>query len=108
MAKEPLSFVVDESDPPEYTRLAVGTEGYSPVDLRDLVTRTIQVAVGRAVSEVGVGVEKVGTGLMCMFHYLTIIWEGYTFSEGFCRGTRRICTSLTEGCALTKVGHRVG
>ncbi|KAG1751773.1 hypothetical protein EDB19DRAFT_1893120 [Suillus lakei] len=54
MAKEPLSFVVDESDPPEYTRLAVGTEGYSPVDLRDLVTRTIQVAVGRAVSEVGV------------------------------------------------------
>lgn len=59
MAKEPLSFVVDESDPPEYTRLAVGTEGYSPVDLRDLVTRTIQVAVGRAVSEVGVGVEKV-------------------------------------------------
>ncbi|KAG1873799.1 P-loop containing nucleoside triphosphate hydrolase protein [Suillus subluteus] len=59
MAKEPLSFVVDESDPPEYTRLAVGTEGYSPVDLRDLVTRTIQVAVGRAVSEVGVDVEKV-------------------------------------------------
>ncbi|KAG2078617.1 AAA-domain-containing protein [Suillus decipiens] len=59
MAKEPLSFVVDESDPPEYTRLAVETEGYSPVDLRDLVTRTIQVAVGRAVSEVGVSVEKV-------------------------------------------------
>ncbi|KAG2343853.1 AAA-domain-containing protein [Suillus weaverae] len=59
MAKEPLSFVVDESDPPEYTRLAVATEGYSPVDLRDLVTRTIQVAVGRAVSEVGVDVEKV-------------------------------------------------
>ncbi|KAG2135369.1 P-loop containing nucleoside triphosphate hydrolase protein [Suillus bovinus] len=59
MAKEPLSFVIDESDPPEYTRLAVGTEGYSPVDLRDLVTRTVQVAVGRAVSEVGVGVEKV-------------------------------------------------
>ncbi|KAG2125764.1 P-loop containing nucleoside triphosphate hydrolase protein [Suillus clintonianus] len=59
MAKKPLSFVVDESDPPEYTRLAVGTEGYSPVDLRDLVKRTIQVAVGRAVSEVGVNVEKV-------------------------------------------------
>ncbi|KAG0694266.1 P-loop containing nucleoside triphosphate hydrolase protein [Suillus ampliporus] len=59
MAKEPLSFVIDESDPPEYTRLAVETEGYSPVDLRDLVTRTIQVAVGRAVSEAGVGVEKV-------------------------------------------------
>lgn len=59
MAKEPLSFVVDESDPLEYTRLAVETEGYSPVDLRDLVTRTIQVAVGRAVSEVGVDVEKV-------------------------------------------------
>jgi peroxin-1 len=59
MAKEPLSFVVDESDPPEYTRLAVETEGYSPVDLRDLVTRTIQVAVGRAVSEEGVDVEKV-------------------------------------------------
>ncbi|KAG1750462.1 P-loop containing nucleoside triphosphate hydrolase protein [Suillus paluster] len=59
MAKEPLTFVIDESDPPEYTRLAVETEGYSPVDLRDLVTRTIQVAVGRAVSEAGVGVEKV-------------------------------------------------
>ncbi|KAG1786406.1 P-loop containing nucleoside triphosphate hydrolase protein [Suillus plorans] len=58
MAKEPLSFVVDESDPPEYARLAVGMEGYSPVDLRDLVTWTVQVAVGRAVSEVGVGVEK--------------------------------------------------
>jgi peroxin-1 len=58
VAKEPLSFVIDESDPLEYTRL-VETEGYSPVDLWDLVTRMIQVAVGHAVSEAGVGVEKV-------------------------------------------------
>jgi hypothetical protein len=28
VAKKPLSFVIDESDPPEYTRLAVETEGY--------------------------------------------------------------------------------
>ena len=59
VAKEPLSFVIDDSDPPEYTRLAVEMEGYSPVDLRDLVTRTIQVAVGRAVSESGADVETV-------------------------------------------------
>ncbi|KAG1798811.1 hypothetical protein EV424DRAFT_467299 [Suillus variegatus] len=90
MAKEPLSFVVDESDPPEYARLAVGMEGYSPVDLRDLVTWTVQVAVGRAVSEVGVGVEK--------SHFRRkILW----------RPKRDLCLSL-RGCALTKVGCRVG
>ncbi|KAG1750425.1 uncharacterized protein EDB91DRAFT_1244003 [Suillus paluster] len=49
MAKKPLPFNIDEFDPLEHTRLA---EGYSHVDLRDLVTRTIQVAVGRAVLEV--------------------------------------------------------
>ena len=55
VAKEPLSFVIDKSDPPEYTWLAVEMEGYSPVDMRDLVTQTIQVVVGRAVSEGGMG-----------------------------------------------------
>src|SRR6267154_6861612 len=55
VAKELLSFVIDKSDPPEYTWLAVEMEGYSPVDMRDLVTQTIQVVVGRAVSEGGMG-----------------------------------------------------
>jgi hypothetical protein len=86
VAKEPLSFVIDESDPPEYTRLAVETEGYSPVDLRDLVTRTIQVAVGRAVSEAGVGVEKV-----CKLDVHVPMFDeefvGDAFGERFCGGS---------------------
>lgn len=40
--------IIDPDDPPNTTMIATHTEGYSPVDLQDLVTRTVQQGANRA------------------------------------------------------------
>ena len=50
---------MDPDDPPNFAMISTHTEGYSPVDLQDLVTRTVQQGASRAFLKHGAGATEV-------------------------------------------------
>jgi peroxin-1 len=50
---------VDPDDPPNFAMISTHTEGYSPVDIQDLVTRTVQQGASRAFLKHGAGATEV-------------------------------------------------
>ncbi|KAG8215478.1 P-loop containing nucleoside triphosphate hydrolase protein [Butyriboletus roseoflavus] len=51
--------ITDPDDPPNFAMVSAHTEGYSPVDLQDLVTRTVQQGASRAFLKHGAGATEV-------------------------------------------------
>ncbi|KAI9457841.1 P-loop containing nucleoside triphosphate hydrolase protein [Boletus coccyginus] len=51
--------IMDPGDPPNFAMISTHTEGYSPVDLQDLVTRTVQQGASRAFLKHGAGATEV-------------------------------------------------
>lgn len=51
--------IIDPDDPPNFVMISTHTEGYSPVDLQDLVTRAVQQGASRAFLKLGAGATEV-------------------------------------------------
>lgn len=62
--KSPV-VITDPDDPPNFAMVSTHTEGYSPVDLQDLVTRTVQQGASRAFLKHGAGATEVSM-LVCI------------------------------------------
>lgn len=71
--------IIDPDNPPNYAMISTHAEGYSPVDLQDLVTRAIQQSASRAYVKHGAGASEVST-VTCM-----------TFRAGYNIYARFIC-----------------
>ncbi|KAG9310908.1 P-loop containing nucleoside triphosphate hydrolase protein [Chiua virens] len=53
------TVIMDPDDPPNFAMVATHAEGYSPVDLQDLLTRAVQQAASRAFVKHGAGATEV-------------------------------------------------
>ncbi|KAF8127717.1 P-loop containing nucleoside triphosphate hydrolase protein [Boletus edulis] len=51
--------ILDPEDPPNFAMISTHAEGYSPVDLQDLVTRTVQQGASKAYLKHGAGATQV-------------------------------------------------
>ncbi|KAF8553261.1 AAA-domain-containing protein [Imleria badia] len=51
--------LIDPDDPPNFAMISTHAEGYSPVDLQDLVTRTVQQGASRAFLKHGPGATEI-------------------------------------------------
>lgn len=51
--------LIDSDDPPNFAMISTHTEGYSPVDLQDLVTRAVQQGASKTFLKHGAGATEV-------------------------------------------------